>query len=86
MVSSTVVVSDDRRASDGIAEKYSRKEEVNIHDRAVCSNAVFSGKPDKLEVIQGIYHRHGQIRHQLGRAVGACLSQDPFVKMRFPKS
>ena len=44
MVGSSVMVADDRRTTDGIAEKDSDKDKVCVHDRSVGGDTVFAGK------------------------------------------
>ena len=73
---------DDGCAAHGIAHEHRHKQEGSVHDDAVSRHAVFSGKPQQLEVIQDIDQRHGKAGHQLGRAVDAGIPQHAAVKLR----
>ncbi len=52
MISGSVMVADDRRTADGVAEEDRQKDEVDIHDRAVRCDTVLSGKFHKLDIVQ----------------------------------
>ena len=82
MVARAVMEADDGCAAHGIAHKHRHKQEGRVHDDAVSRHAVFSGKPQQLEVIQDIDQRHGKAGHQLGRAVDAGIPQHAAVKLR----
>ena len=81
VVARAVMEADDGCAAHRIAHEHRHKQEGSVHDDAVSRHAVFSGKPQQLEVIQDIDQRHGKVGHQLGRAVDAGIPQHAAVKL-----
>ena len=80
-VARAVMEADDGCAAHGIAHEHRHKQEGSVHDDAVSRHAVFSGKPQQLEVIQDIDQRHGKVGHQLRRTVDTGIPQHAAVKL-----
>ena len=52
-----VVITHDRRGSDGVSDVYCRKYELHVHQHAIRGNSVLSGKTDELVIIQHADYR-----------------------------
>ena len=85
MVACAVVIADDGGAADGIAHEHRHEQKRRIHDDAVGRHAVFTRKAEQLIVIQDIDQRHGEVGHQLGRAVDTGICQNTAIEGRFSK-
>ena len=71
MVLCAVVVADDRRDGDGIAEEKCLEDEVDVHQNAVGAHAVLLRDGHELHVVENADERAGEIAHHLARAVTA---------------
>ena len=63
MSARTVVVAYNGGTSEGVAEKDCHKDEVDIHNDTICSNAIFASYLHKLKIIQNINNGCGKICH-----------------------
>ncbi len=86
MVSGTIMVTDERCTSDGIAKEDGGKNKVDIHDGSEGCDTVFSREIHQLDVIKRVDEGTREVGHQLGGTIGAGLKQDLSVKMRFSKT
>lgn len=68
-------------STDGIAGEHAGKNEVDVHNHAVSGHAIFANHAQKLEVIQHGDQGSGQVRHHLGGAVDAGVSQWPQLQL-----
>ena len=82
VIAGTVVVADDGGAADGIAHEDGHKEEGRIHDDAVSRHAVLARKAEELVIVEDVDQRHGEVGHQLRRAVDAGIPQNAAMELR----
>ena len=69
------MITNDRRRSDGVSDKNSNENEVDIHNHAICRNTIFSCIFDQLQIVQHVDQRHRNVGHQFGRTVKAGFSK-----------
>lgn len=65
MVLCAVMVADDGRAADRVAEEDRHKDEVDIHDDTIGRDAVLPRELHQLEVIKDVDDGHRKVRHHL---------------------
>lgn len=75
-----VVVADHGSGADGVADEDRHKDHAHVHQNAVRGNAVLALIADELDVVEHSHQRHGDVAHQLGRAVGAGAQKRATVK------
>ena len=74
------VEADDRGAAHGVAQEDGHENKVHVHNDPIGGHAVLPRQAHELEVIEHVHQGHGQVGHQLRRAVGAGLEQGPAVE------
>ena len=82
MVLCAVVVADDRRDGDGIAEEKCLEDEVDVHQNTVGIHAVFPGNRHELHIVEHADERGRKVADHLARAVVAGLAEGAEVKAR----
>ena len=80
VVTRAVVIADNRRAADAVADGCTDEDELHIHQHAVGGNAVLAQHAQKLHVIEHGDERRGNVAHKLGRTVCAGLEDGRRLK------
>ena len=82
MILRAVVIADNGRDGDGIAEEEGHEDEADVHDDTVGAHAVFLRDGHELDVVEHADERGGEIADHLARAVVAGLAERAEVKAR----
>lgn len=76
MIGGTVVIADNRRTAEGIAEENCHKDEIDIHDDAIGGNTVFARDLHQSEIIQNADERSGKVGDHFAGTVGTSVRHD----------
>ena len=80
LVARAVVEGNDRRSADRVSDEYRDKYELDVHQYAVCRNAVPAQIFQQPEVVDHADNGGADVAHQLGAAVGARLQYGAQLK------
>ena len=76
----TIVVTNNRSASNGVSNKNCQENKVGVHNDSVGCHTVLSGNPHKLKIVEDIDQGGGQVGDHFRGAVDAGIGQNPFMK------
>ena len=75
-----VVIAYDRTRAHAVADKNRHEDHAHVHENAVGRHAVFARVAHELGVVEHADKAHGNVAHELRRAVGAGSGKCPSVK------
>ncbi len=86
VIARAVMVADDGRGADGIADEDGGKNEADVHHDTVSRDTVLARIFQKLNIVKHTDNAHGYVAHKFGRAVHASLADRSQLKSRFSET